>query len=164
MNVLRIRSVSSILILLFLIQAVLPTLALAHKVVLFGWVEAGNIHIEAGFGGKKPAKNCVIKAFDMNQSLIHEGRTDDKGRYIFKVPSSFSSDMRLELDAGTGHKGSWTIQADEFTAVSGPESKPASPVEKGVDPFRILTGIAVIFGMAFLFKRIKEKSKGGNHD
>ncbi len=168
MKPLQIRSAGIIVSMVFLMQAFWLNQAQAHKVVLFGWVEAGNINIEAGFGGKRTAKNCVIKAFDTDHTLIYEGKTDDKGRHVFKIPPSFSSDMLLELEAGTGHKGSWTIQADEFTAVSNAdsvqESKKVSPVGKGIDPLKIIAGLSVIFGLALVVKLMKARLKGGKDD
>ncbi len=165
MKTLQITYVGIFLSLIILSQAVWIDQAQAHKVVLFGWVEGGNINVEAGFGSKRTAKNCVLKAFGPEHTLIYEGKTDDKGRHVFKIPAGFSSDMILELEAGTGHKGFWTIQADEFSAVSNTdsvqESKKVSPVGKGVDPLKIVAGIALIFGLALVAKRMKSKSKGG---
>ncbi len=165
MKILQKTIVGTFLSLLIIGQVVWIDSALAHKVVVFGWVEDGNINVEAGFGSKRPAKNCVIKAYDPAQNLIYEGKTDAQGRHVFKTPASFSTDMIIELEAGTGHKGSWTIQADEFASVSDkvlvPEPQKESPVGKGTDPLRIIAGIAVIFGLALVAKRMKSKSKGG---
>ena len=154
---------------LFLIMglAFRPNPALAHKVVVFGWVESDRVHVEAGFGSKRPAKHAEILAYDSDHALVHQGRTDDQGRHVFDIPTGFSSDMTLEVNAGTGHKGRWTIFAKEFTTnpsvMASAGEKPASPVQEEISPLRIIAGIAIIFGMAFLVRRITSKRKA-QHD
>ena len=57
--------------------------AYAHRIIFFAWVEDGQIHAEGSFPGKKKAKNCQIIVSDEQSRIIHEGRTDDQGRYFF---------------------------------------------------------------------------------
>lgn len=157
------------LILLFCLGAMLlPASVLAHRVILFAWVEDGMVHVEGGFGSDKPAKNCDIKAFGKNDALVFTGQTDVQGRLSFKVPGGHASDMVLELAAGPGHKGSWTIRADEFAATAPTVDSDAASqhqaLEKGADPVRILAGIAVIFGLALGVGLLRKKAKGSSHD
>ncbi|WDP88742.1 MAG: hypothetical protein HUN04_02925 [Desulfobacter sp.] len=138
-----------------------PQAAMAHRVLLFGWVEEGMVHAEGGFGGGKPAKGCVLKAFDSEHTLVFTGKTDDQGRCAFEVPKGHAGEMILEMEAGPGHKGSWTVGADEFTAAA---PTPAAEVEehhkdmeKGPDFIKILAGIGVIFGLALAAGLLKKK-------
>lgn len=146
---------------------------LAHKVVLFAWVEGDYIHAEAGFGSKRPAKDCDIKAFDAGGSLIFQGRTDQEGKFSAPVPRGHAGDMTLELSAGPGHKGAWTIRADEFgSPVPSGTSQPAPSdkqekireeiMDDGPDPLKILAGIMVIFGLALGARFLKKRPKGGS--
>ncbi len=147
---------------------VLPGSVFAHRVILFAWVEGDMVHVEGGFGSDKPAKNCDITAYDRNQTVVFKGKTDKDGRFSFKVPEGHTSDMVLELAAGPGHKGAWTIGAEEFASAQPPAESNHSPqhkaLEKGVDPVRILAGIGVIFGLALGVGVLRKKAKGPSHD
>jgi len=162
------KNIWGIILFLWVGALFLPGSALAHRVILFAWVEEGMVHVEGGFGSDKPAQNCDIKAFGKNQSLIFTGKTDAAGRLSFKVPGGHTSDMVLELAAGPGHKGTWTIGAEEFEAVQAPPEPNESPqhkaLEKGADPLKILAGIGVIFGLALGVGLLRKKSKGSFHD
>ncbi|HCY88187.1 MAG TPA: hypothetical protein DHV36_23825 [Desulfobacteraceae bacterium] len=153
---------------LVLISTVCTTQALAHKVIVFAWPEDGQVHIEAGFGGKRPAKNCEITASDSAGTPVYKGTTDDLGRHSFAIPEGYASDMTIVLKAGPGHKGSWTIAADEFMDSQEPSPQsdaPApkntapknNPLNQGTDPMKIIAGIAVIFGLAYVAKRFRAK-------
>ena len=139
-----------------------PAPALAHKVILFAWVEDGQIHAQASFGSKRPAMNCTIQAFDQDHTRLFEGKTDDRGELSFAVPAGLSSDLVLKLDAGTGHSAAWTIPAAELTEPATPgdlEDKMTQKenLEKGPSFFRITAGILLIFGLAWIARRVKQK-------
>ena len=151
----------------FLVLAVHIPRASAHKVIVFAWIENSRIHVEGGFGGKRPAKNCEVTAVDTAGNTVFQGVTDTRGRLSFALPQGFSSDMVIVLSAGPGHKGSWTIAAEEFNGIQNTgEGKGGSltqdpvrqnPLKQGTDPLKIVAGIAVIFGLALLVKQIRSK-------
>lgn len=140
----------------------------AHKVIVFAWVEQGRIHVEGSFGSDQPAKNCVIKATGLNKVLVHQGITDAQGTYSFALPKNLDSDLLIEMSAGPGHLGHWTLSKDELTAEPSPENiekkmTQKQSLEKNPSLARIAAGIALIFGLAFLAAWIKrKKSKGHN--
>lgn len=140
-----------------------PSPGLAHKVIVFGWLEKGRVNLEAGFGSRRPAKNCGFSAFDTEGNLIYQGVTDNEGRQSFDIPDGFHSDLKLVLEAGPGHRGTWTIPADEFSAADRSVPAGASPVSQGVDPLRVVAGIAVIFTLALGARRVRAgKGKDGS--
>ena len=103
------------LIILFLasvliISTTLP--AVAHKVIIFAWVEGDTVFTESKFSGGKRAINALVQVFDSEGQQLLEGKTDDQGEFSFKVPKL--TDLRLVLTAGTGHKGEWTIPESEI--------------------------------------------------
>ena len=164
------KPLSSVLLPLafILLSTVCTAPAFAHKVIVFAWIEDGQVYVEAGFGGKRPAKNCEIQASDHDGNIVYKGTTDDQGRHSFAIPKGFASDMVIELSAGPGHKGTWTLGADEFNnqsekgqQVDTPDEKidppPVNPVNQGTDPLRIIAGIAIIFGLALLVGRLRSK-------
>lgn len=147
-----------------------PDPAWAHKVILFAWVENGVINVESRFASQRPAVDCPLVATDDAGRIVHEGRTDDQGLYAFNVPAGLDSDLVLTLRAGPGHQGEWRIPKDELVPAASDgkaETAPTAehPAERtGSDaeatPLKILSGIAVIFGLAWAGKRLIRGKKG----
>ncbi len=142
------------------------TSALAHKIIVFAWVEQGRIHVEGSFGSNRPAKNCGIKVTDLNGVLVHQGITDTQGMYSFALPETLNSDLVIEMNAGPGHLGHWTIPKDELGAEPTPENiekkmAEKQALEKNPSLGRIAAGIVLIFGLAFAAAWIKRRKKKG---
>jgi len=144
------------------------TSALAHKVIVFAWVEQGRIHVEGSFGSDRPAKNCVIKVTGFNGVLVHQGITDNRGIYSFALPETLDSDLVIELSAGPGHLGHWAIPKDELGVEPTPENMEKkmaekNSLEKNPSLARIAAGIALIFGVAFAAAWIKRRKRDGQN-
>lgn len=119
------RTKSLIILFLASVLIIFTTLpASAHKVIIFAWVEGDTVFTESKFSGGKRAINALVQVFDREGQKLLEGKTDDKGEFSFKIPKL--TDLRIVLNAGTGHKGEWTIPESEIQeAVALLEKKPA---------------------------------------
>ncbi len=164
-------------IILIVILILISNLAFAHKVIIFAWVEDGMINSESSFGSKRKAMNSKIIVEDEFGNIVHEGITDTNGEYAFKIPSNVDSDLILKLKAGTGHQGSWKISKDELKVLpgqAGPDQinfdqttsgqtdlesamKEKERLQKSPSPLKILSGIIIIFLIAFALKIVKWK-------
>ncbi len=91
--------------------------ALAHKVIIFAWVEGDTIFTESKFSGGKEAINSQVIVFDREGKQLLEGKTNNKGEFSFKIPKL--TDLRIVLNAGMGHKAEWTILESEIKESSG---------------------------------------------
>lgn len=133
----------------------------AHKVIVFGWVENGNIKVEAGFGGKKKAVNCRIEIKDKTGAILASGQTDQNGNAVIPVSPKMKTDLTLIVDAGQGHRGTWKIGADEFRDAGTDKSTqrlPEKPSDQSGSPLaRIFTGLGIIMGVALLIRLLKRK-------
>jgi len=89
-----------------------PDAALAHKVSLFAWVENDMVYTLSKFSGGKKVINGHLLVFDPEGNKLLEGLTDNQGEFAFKVPQQ--TDLKLELIAGTGHKGHWQVPLEEI--------------------------------------------------
>ena len=172
-----------------------PIRADAHKVVVFGWVEDGRIHVEAGFGSGRPAKNCKVDILDPAGSKAASGRTDMSGKFSCDLPGHAACDLTIRLDAGTGHLGQWVIKKEEWMKPAGeldagskdsagqkPDNQHAGPEAQDLsqseaspeETFRkmeaqpswgtILTGVGIIFGLAFsaaFMRRMAGRKRSG---
>jgi nickel transport protein len=103
--------------------------AWAHKVMIFSWVEGDTVYTESKFSGGKKAKNCTVVVYDKEGKQLLEGKTDEQGKFHFKVPKK--TDLRIVLKASMGHMGEWMIPAKEITAV-GPVSEERSAPDAGL--------------------------------
>ena len=114
----------------------------AHRVNLFAWVEGDTVHVESKFSGGKKVKAGKIIVSDSEGTELLSGTTDKNGEFSFKVPQK--ADLKIVLEAGTGHRAEWTIAANEIELpVAG--KKPVS--EEGASVKNIIIGLAFIFGL-----------------
>jgi nickel transport protein len=143
------------------------TTVMAHKIIVFAWVEQGRIHIEGSFGSNRPAKNCVIQVKNTNGALVHQGLTDTQGLYSFDLPDQVES-LTVELNAGSGHSGHWTIPENELVHPPTPETleekmAQKQSLKKAPSLVKILAGIAVIFGLAFVAAWVKKRKRDAHN-
>jgi len=88
--------------------------ALAHKVVVFATVEGETLHGEAYFRGGDPVCAAKVTVVGPDENVLGETKTDEEGRFTF--PVRLRTSHRLIVDAGEGHRGEYTVPAEEFAA------------------------------------------------
>lgn len=134
--------------------------ALAHRVVLFAYLENGMIHTEATFHSGEPIMNGKLQVFFQNSNnLLLEGLTDTKGIFSFpltKAMQNAPSGLKLEVYAGEGHKGEWMIEPDELKSAD--ISKAKKP-DTSSDIQSLLLGLAIILGSGVFIKWIQHRRK-----
>ena len=100
--------------------------ALAHKVMIFAWVEGDTVFTESKFSGGKKAINAPVVIFDKDGKKLLEGKTDNKGEFSFKIPKL--TDLRIVLNAAMGHKAEWTVPESEIREVGNIVEKKSAQV------------------------------------
>jgi len=108
----NIRISLTILLLISLLIISINRPVLAHKVMIFAWVEGDTVFTESKFSGGKKAMNVQVLVFDKEGEQLLEGKTDNKGEFSFKVPKL--TDLRIVLNAAVGHKAEWTMPESEL--------------------------------------------------
>ena len=107
--------------------------ALAHKVIVFAWVEGDTVQGEGKFSGGKKAQNSEIIVWDLDGKELLRTRTNKKGEFSFPIPAKTA--MRIELIAGMGHKAEWTIPLEDINgtptikSAQNAETPPTEPVK-----------------------------------
>ena len=86
--------------------------AMAHKVMIFAWIEGDTVFTESKFSGGKKVIHAPVEIFDKDGKKLLEGKTDNKGEFSFKIPKV--SDLRIVLNAAMGHKAEWTVPESEI--------------------------------------------------
>ncbi len=107
----------------------------AHEVDVFASVDGRSISGQAKMAGGSPIKAARVAAFDPAGEVLAETLTDDSGEFTF--PLEFRCDHRIEVDAGGGHLGRYTVEMSELPADLSPlgrQSKRAAPVSSQADP------------------------------
>jgi len=104
---------------ILIISTSLPVLA--HKVIIFAWVEGDTVFTESKFSGGKEAINSKVLVFDKEGTQLLEGKTNNKGEFSFKIPKL--TDLRIVLNAGMGHKAEWRIPQSEIKEAGGVSEK-----------------------------------------
>jgi nickel transport protein len=97
-----------------LVSILLGGTALAHKVTLFAYAEAGTIYTESYFPDGRPVADGQVMVYDSGDTLLLEGRTDPEGLFSFPIPKV--DDLKIVLDASMGHKNSFKLKKAEVEA------------------------------------------------
>jgi len=102
------------------VMVFIPGKSLAHKVMVFGYVEDGKVKTISKFSGGKKVMGGKITVFDVDGKQLLEGVTDDNGEFSFDIPSK--KGLKIELEAAMGHKNISEIPADQL---GGQDAAPA---------------------------------------
>ena len=86
--------------------------ALAHKVNIFAYVEAGNIHTESYFPDGKPVEGGAIEILDSQNQKLASGVTDKQGKCVLPIPQK--DDLTIVINAAMGHKNSFLLKKSEL--------------------------------------------------
>ena len=99
--------------LIFVSISLLPSLAAAHNVQVFAYVEDGKVYTESYFADGTPVKNGQIKVFNEKNEEILEGKTKEDGTFTFALPQGVNS-LRITINAGMGHKSEYILKKDDL--------------------------------------------------
>ena len=103
----------AVLVVLFLFPLAKGSIAFAHKVNIFAYVEGDTVYTESYFSDGKKVEGGLIEIYDSRESKLLEGKTDKEGRFNFKP--SRKDDLKIVLIATMGHKNSYTLSAEELS-------------------------------------------------
>jgi nickel transport protein len=70
------------------------------------------MQVESYFGRGGPCRNSEVEVFDENGEIAASGRTDEEGLWRF-TPGK-RENLRVVVTAGEGHRGEYTIPAEEL--------------------------------------------------
>jgi nickel transport protein len=104
-------------------------------VTIFAWVEGDTVFTESKFSGGREATGAQVLVLDREGKQLLEGKTDNKGKFSFKIPKL--TDLRIVLNAAMGHKAEWRIPESEIKEAGGVSEKKragesAQPINVGL--------------------------------
>lgn len=147
----------------FLVLFLLPGGVNAHKVYVFAYAEDGTVYTESGFSGNTPVTDGTIKVEDQKGNVLLKGEPDEEGKFSFPVPKGLETDIVITLEAGSGHKGTWTLEYSEIQegakGKSGKEKYAQRKKEKVKSPgvVKVVSGIVLIFLSFFALSYVRKK-------
>ncbi len=166
------------------ITLILLSPAYAHKISTFGYQEGDMVYTESYFASGDRCKNCTVNVIALDSGkTVANGRTDNEGVFDFKYTGKES--LRITVDAGSGHMGSYTIKPEEAVSVINVPTVPSSgagdmgtealldiklrPIRRELVALRaavsrpgiteILGGIGYIIGIAGIWAYMKSREK-----
>ena len=89
---------------------------MAHRAIIFAWVEGEKIFTESKFSSGRPVNQGDIIVSDLEGNQLLKGKSDDQGKFSFIIPKKTA--MKIVLRAGTGHRGEWVIPLKEIEDVA----------------------------------------------
>lgn len=88
------------------------SLAWAHKVNLFAYVEGDTVYTESYFPDGKKVEGGTIEVLDANGRKMLEGKTDAQGMFHFPLPKK--EDLTITIDATMGHKNRFLLKQTDM--------------------------------------------------
>jgi nickel transport protein len=104
-------TITAFVSLLFLM---IPSSAFAHKVNVFAYVEGNEVIAEGYFADGRKCMDSVVEVMDSQGNKLLEGKTDEEGRFAFKVP--VHADLLIRLNASTGHQAEYVVPQSDLPA------------------------------------------------
>ena len=95
--------------------------AIAHKVIIFAWVEGDTIYTESKFSGGKMVRKGDVMVYDLQGNRLLQGKTNEQGEFFFKIPKKTT--LKIVLKAGTGHRAEWTVPLEEIKGIASETSE-----------------------------------------
>jgi nickel transport protein len=105
--------------------------ALAHRVLVFAYVEGDTIYTESKFSPDTPVRLGKVLVTDKKtDKVLLTGNTDDQGKFSFKIPEEAKAqklDLLIVTEAAMGHRGEWLLKADNYLPEATKTAAPAAP-------------------------------------
>jgi nickel transport protein len=129
--------------LIFLVWACLAILFLpaesqAHRVLVFAYLDQGEIVVKASFSRNRPVAHGRVTATLADGTPIFQGKTDAKGELRFPRPDIPAGErLVITVNGGPGHQGRWVMTPEDLgfairdsMSAPGPQPRPGPPLIK----------------------------------
>ncbi len=87
--------------------------AMAHKVIIFAYVDNGAVHTESYFPDGKMVEEGTIEVLDNAGKKLLEGKCDKAGLFSFALPAK-KEDLTIVINTSMGHKNSFVLKKTEM--------------------------------------------------
>lgn len=112
MKVGTMRETNKILILSGIFLLFFFSIASAHSVILWAYVEKGKVYVEAFTQDGTKIKDTKLFVVDKDGKKLLEGKTDAEGKYNFDPP--VKAEMTIVLVIDDNHRTEFKLTAEDF--------------------------------------------------
>lgn len=89
--------------------------ALAHRLVIYAYAEAGEVVVESTFSNGAPAGNGSITVKDGAGAVLAEMPLADTGETRFPVPEGGAEGIAVEVVTDAGHEDYWILTPEDLS-------------------------------------------------
>lgn len=94
----------------------MATPALAHKLVIYAYADAGELVVEAKFSNGNTAKLGEIRVLDAASTLLTTVPLDDDGETRLPLPEGGAAGVTIEVETDAGHQDYWILTPADLGA------------------------------------------------
>jgi nickel transport protein len=87
-------------------------IASAHSVILWAYVERGEVYVEAFTQNGTKIKDAKLVVVDQSGNSLLEGRTNAEGKFNFDPP--VKDEMTIVMVIDDAHKAEFKLMAEDF--------------------------------------------------
>lgn len=115
------RKITALGLMVAALLSIMAAEALAHRVVLFAWIEGDTVFTQSKFPGGARVSEGGVSVLDETGREILSGKTDRQGEFSFPLTSLLQSPsaLKIVLHAGMGHQASWELSREEVGQAMG---------------------------------------------
>jgi nickel transport protein len=96
-------------------MAATVTVAAAHQLIVFAWVDGDTVMVESKFAGGGPAVAGTVSVYDGGDNLLYTLEVSDKGTAEFPLDEAgIKTGLRIEMDSGDGHEDYWILTPEDI--------------------------------------------------
>jgi nickel transport protein len=92
--------------------------ALAHRLNVLAWIDGDEVVVEATFASGARPKVGMVRVYDGSDALIRTMGVDANGAARFPLDGA-AQGLRIEVDAGDGHKDYWILTPEDIARQTG---------------------------------------------
>lgn len=141
----RLRAIGKVLAAAVLVTT--ASIAHAHKLNLFTYVEGDKVFVDGYFADGTKARNSSVTVRNGAREIVIEGTTDEEGQFSFKLATP--SELHIVLNAGLGHQAEAGVAATEFGGAASPAAAAAVATPATDEPNGTATAETVAVATAF---------------
>ena len=99
-----------------LIVALAAVPALAHRLVVYAYVDGPQVVVEAKFSGGGPAKTGEVRLLDAANALLVTAPLDPDGETRLDLPERAAAGLSVEVETDAGHSDYWVLTPADIKA------------------------------------------------
>lgn len=92
-----------------LIGLLLASPALAHRLVIYAYAEAGEVVVETKFDSGRPAKEGTMILRDAAEAELSRHPLEEDGELRVPIPNEGTDGLIVEVITGGGHSDYWIL-------------------------------------------------------